>query len=517
MWTRTVSILGVPVDNLDSIETVNRILALIELYRKEHPRQDITATTGSTTQYVSTLNVDFIANAQGFGITHVNNPELLDILRKSDIVTPDGMPVIWLSALLGSKIKERVAGVDLIVALVKALALQNRSIFLLGGTEEVAQEAADQLQTDNPGLQVVGLACPQVHIDGEALVEAPQRDQLLIEEINKAAPDVLFISLGHPKQEIWFERVRHKLLVPIAIGVGGSFDILTNRLQRAPKWMQKYGLEWMYRLTQEPARLFGRYLKDALCFGYLAIPLVIYDRLNRFFAWVGASKNSKKLETSLLFLSPTKSIATIPLPERITSENCKEVSDHMEEAFAQDVLILDARKTNYIDINGIALLVRGWYRAKAAKKEFYGFGVKRRLSILLALHKVRDVFSKEIVSTSTDLTNRLLHHGHMPTLYDCVYQQGNTVVVSFFGKLDYNQNYEEYLNKFVTTIHEKDCLIDFSYCTFIDNSGFSFLLQFKQLVESGGKKLQITEVSKQLWHLFRLAGVNSLFQRVKNQ
>ena len=392
---------------------------------------------------------------------------------------------------------------DLILPLAKALGHEKKTVFLLGEEEESATEAAEILESQNPGLHVVGLACPQIHIRGEQLAEAMQRDALVLEEINKTSPDILLISLEHPKQEIWFERVRHKLRIPLVVGITESFDILKGKTKRKFKPFKFLGS-------------LGRYIWNGMTLLYLLIPLIVYHRINQFIAWLGSSPDDEKVAKSLLFLSPNRSIAVIRLPVSLNSSNCKEISQNMEEAFAQDVLMLDAQKTKHIDIEGIGLLVRAWQRAKEANKEFYGFGVKKRISTLLSLHKVWDMFSTEICSSSADLTNRLLHHTKSSTLYDSVYQNEETVVLSFFGKLDNAQNYEEYIGKFSGML-EKDCLIDFTYCSFIDNAGFSFLLHLKQIVEGNGKELQITNVSKQLYKLFKLAKLNKVFKKFQEK
>lgn len=491
------SILGVPINNLDSKEFVKQTLQLIDNYRKEHPRGDFATVGGFPVQYVTLVNLSILANINGWNWKQSRNPETIYILRKADIVSPKGLPIVWLSNLLGRTFKEKVRVTDFILPLAKALGHEKKTVYLLGEEEESTAEAADLLERQNPGLQVVGFVCPPIYIQGEQLVEANQRDALILEEINKTSPDVLFISLEHPKQEIWFERVRHKLRIPLVIGINESFDILTQKTQKFK----------LFRMLGS----FGRSIWNCITLLYLLIPLIVYHWMNQFITWLATKTGNGKVAKSLLFLSPKRSIAVIRLPVSFNSNNCKEISQNIEEAFAQDILILDAQNTNHIDIEGIALLVKAWQRAKEINKEFYGFGIKKRICTLFRLHKVWDIFSNDICLNPAELNNCLLHYTEPSQLYDSVYQNEETLVLSFLGRLDNTQKYEEYLTKFVGIL-ERDCVIDFTYCSFIDNAGFSFLLQLKQIVEGNGKKLQITKVSKSLYKLFKLAKLHKVFK-----
>jgi len=199
---------------------------------------------------VSTINLDFMARAQ-------SDPQVRRIFHRSDLNLADGAPVVWVGRLLGAKVPERVAGADLVPALMKASAEMGARVFLLGGEGGVAAEAAERLMAQYPTLVIAGTYEPP-----RAAIEELNNDEILA-RIDEARPDVLLVALGHPKQERWIDMHRERLPVSVAIGVGCVFDLLAGRTKRAPRWMQVAGLEWSYRLVQEPRRLFGRYLKDA--------------------------------------------------------------------------------------------------------------------------------------------------------------------------------------------------------------------------------------------------------------
>lgn len=510
MQPRTFSILGIPVEYLDTAETIEKIIELINIYRTEHPRNDIATKSGMPSNYISTMNLQFLSNVHGWSFRHVKHPELLNILRKSAIVTPDGMPIVWLSRWLGNPLKERVTGVDLVPLLAEVLGEEKKSMYLLGGDEKVSKQAVEHLKKVNPNLEIVGTACPHIFIEGQRLVLAQHRDSLLIEEINKASPDVLLISLGHPKQEIWFERIRRHVRVPLAIGIGGTFDFLTGKTKRAPQWMRSLGLEWLHRFYQEPIRLLSRYLYSAIHFFYLAFPLVVVHRLNQFYSYLTKTTNSYRVKDSLLFLSQKKSIAVVRLPEILASQNAQTLNQLIDEAFAQDVVLLDFQQTRHIDLEGFGLLVNTWKRAKAEHKKIFGFAVKWNVRLLMRMHKVWDLFSHNICLSPLVVTSQLAHDKEAPILYDTVHQKNNTLTLSFFGRLDNTQDSDSYLEKFIPMLLQKDCVLDFTYCTFIDNAGFCFLLKLKQFVEGNKNKLTIKGLSPQIVRQFRLANMEYL-------
>jgi 1,2-diacylglycerol 3-beta-glucosyltransferase len=231
-----VSIAGVPIDRVDMDVAVERLRdALV------HRRQ----------VQVATVNMDFLVRAQ-------RTPELMDVLGGTELNVADGMPVVWLSRLVGCPVPGRVAGADLVPRLMSELARRGAGVFLLGGEGGVAEVAASRLVRETPGLQVCGC-----HEPPRASL-ADLENSGLVEMIDSSGAAVLLVALGNPKQELWIARNRHRLPgVSVAVGVGCVFDIWAGRVARAPRWMQRAGLEWLYRLVNEPRRLARRFARDA--------------------------------------------------------------------------------------------------------------------------------------------------------------------------------------------------------------------------------------------------------------
>jgi N-acetylglucosaminyldiphosphoundecaprenol N-acetyl-beta-D-mannosaminyltransferase len=164
------------------------------------------------------------------------------------------MPLVWLSRLQGFHHVERVYGPDLMLALCERLAAKGYRHFFYGGAEGVPEQLASVLQKRFPGLQVAGTFSPPFRS------LTADEDDRIVQMINAAAPDIVWVGLSTPKQERWMAGHRERLTAPVLIGVGAAFDFLTGRKPQAPRWMQRAGLEWLFRLLTEPRRLWRRYL-----------------------------------------------------------------------------------------------------------------------------------------------------------------------------------------------------------------------------------------------------------------
>lgn len=229
-----IAVLGLPLNPLTLDEAVSAVDGLIQ--------------SGGSHQ-VATANLDFWLNS-------TEDSHLHRVLASCSLVLPDGMPLVWASRLLGTPLPERVTGVDMVPRLAALSEEKGYRIFLLGARAGVADRMAEQLRREYPRASIVGTFAP-----AENTLARMDHDEIL-ERVHAAKADILLVAFGHPKQEKWIWMHRHRLNVPVTIGVGGSFDILVGDTQRAPRWMQRSGLEWLMRYLQEPARLGPRYLRD---------------------------------------------------------------------------------------------------------------------------------------------------------------------------------------------------------------------------------------------------------------
>jgi N-acetylglucosaminyldiphosphoundecaprenol N-acetyl-beta-D-mannosaminyltransferase len=206
------------------------------------------ALTSSTPEYVVTPNAQHINNLQ-------TDDLFQEIYRHAALSVPDGVPLLWAAKFLRTPLNGRVNGTDLFEKICEMGSKKPLKIFFLGGRPGAAEKAAEILESRYPGLKIAGTYCPPYGFETNALEGQKINQQIL--EIN---PQILFVGLGSPKQEKWIYANYQELKVPMSIAIGVSFELVAGMVSRAPEWMQKSGLEWLFRLVVEPKRLWKRYI-----------------------------------------------------------------------------------------------------------------------------------------------------------------------------------------------------------------------------------------------------------------
>ena len=243
---RRVWLLGCPIDALSMDETVQRVDEIIR--------------SGVPSQHVA-LNAWGLVDVQ-------RDSRLLEIVRTSALVSADGQSVVWASRLMGHPLPERVAGPDLFLRLIDLACVRCYSVYLLGAAEDVVRATRVELEFRHPGLRIVGIHNGYYEESDSAAI---------VEEIRYSGAQMLFVAMPTPKKEYWLQDNLLLLGVPFCMGVGGTFDIVVGKIRRSPLWMQRSGLEWAYRLYQEPVRMWRRYLVGNARF----VALVLRERLRR--------------------------------------------------------------------------------------------------------------------------------------------------------------------------------------------------------------------------------------------
>ncbi|MCL4545314.1 MAG: WecB/TagA/CpsF family glycosyltransferase [Chloroflexi bacterium] len=230
--THRVNLLGVQIDAVEREAALSMVERAI-ISRRPHQ--------------VVTINVDFLKLAK-------QDSAYRHLLNTADLAVADGMPLVWASRMLGVPLPERITGMDIVCGLASRARHARYRFYLLGAAPGVAERAGAVLEERYPGAEVCGAYAPPF-----GSFSTSENDKM-VELIQAARPDVLLVAFGAPRQDIWIREYMTRLAVPVSIGVGGTLNFLAGNIRRAPSWMQEAGLEWLFRLSQEPGRLWRRYL-----------------------------------------------------------------------------------------------------------------------------------------------------------------------------------------------------------------------------------------------------------------
>lgn len=246
-----IRILGVKIEDINYHETIDKIVQFVKSQKPHH---------------IVTVNPEIIMAAQKDG-------EYQKIVNCSDLNVADGAGIWWAAKYKGQKLNSRVTGVDLIDKISALSEKKAFRIFFLGGKHKVGEMAAENLSEKYPHLKIAGFLEGHPIIKNKLTKSEELKNIAIINRILKTNPDILLVAYGAPKQEKFIARYKSKLNIPVMIGVGGAFDFISGHVRRAPKWMQNLGIEWLYRLIQQPSR-FNRIFTATVRFPWA----VIFDK-----------------------------------------------------------------------------------------------------------------------------------------------------------------------------------------------------------------------------------------------
>ena len=334
---RTVVVLGIPFKDVsfkDVVEWVNQRV------RSRCPG------------YIATANMDFIMQAW-------RDPEQQRILLEADLVVADGIPIVWLSRLMGFGLKERVTGSDLVPMFAELCAREGFSLYGLGGAPGVAEKAMECLAQRYPGLRVAGCYSPP-----KADVLAMNNVEILA-KLDAADPDILLVAFGAPKQEKWVNMHIREWRVPVSIGIGGSLDFLAGAQKRAPRIVQKCAMEWLWRMLSDPKRLFKRYISNLFFFSIALTKLFVLRYGPR-----GKMPRVMSDPTEKNVLAGLRA-KRIVFPNSADNGAVEAFRNGCADATGIGSLIVDLEQRDWLNILELGLLVEGSRVCRASGRHFY--------------------------------------------------------------------------------------------------------------------------------------------------
>ncbi len=465
-----VAMLGVPFDRV----TADRALRIVaEMIAAGRPH------------YIATANVDFAVQALG-------DVELRRILADASLVLCDGMPLVWASRLLGNPLPERVAGSDLVPLLLSEAERKGWRVFFLGGTTESLAHATANVRAIHPGLQIVGASSPPF----KPLIEMDHEG--IINEIKAARPDLLLVAFGCPKQEKWISMNFRQAGVPVAIGVGATIDFLAGTMQRAPRWMQRSGLEWVFRVLQEPRRLFRRYVTDLHVFGRAILAQLwhLHSRQDKVRGLRTAAEATPGVLCNLLRFGECLDVTTVAREARIAM--------HLAERGPH--LIVDLSRVRSIDSTGLGLLLRLRREYAANQRLLVLVAPSPVVAQALALTRVTELFAiaADRVSARELINERLAEQNVVATLDldgqdEPLAWQGEITAANAYHvweltrtQLDYSRGRDFEMN------------VNLAAVRFIDSTGVRLMVRVRKEARLRGVRLKFTDPQPSVRETLRL-------------
>jgi N-acetylglucosaminyldiphosphoundecaprenol N-acetyl-beta-D-mannosaminyltransferase len=499
-----IAILGVPFDNVTTADAIALIEQMV-LSRQPH--------------YLATANVDFLVQA-------LEDVELRRILFDAHLVLCDGTPLLWASRLLGNPLPERVAGSDLVPLLIEVAARKGYRLFFLGATPDSAERAAARLRAQHPDLVIAGHYSPPF----SHLLEM-NHDEIK-QQILAAKPDLLFVSLGCPKQEKWIAMHYRSLGVPVSAGVGATIDFLAGQVKRAPRWMQRSGTEWIFRLLQEPRRLFRRYLKDLWAFGRHILPQWWHLQFRgRKKSRPGQSSGSaRRLRDDATGIgqaidpgpSPLNQsrdklpqFQTIRFPERLDLAAVQSSASLVEQIHAdRRPCLLVMGHVQFIDSTGVGLLISLQKQLSAANRQLILLAPSNSVRRALALMRLEGFFASadDLASAQQLLLTRAREQSAAVTsrtavAFNPLLWQGEITAANAQAVWERTQA------QVMACTPRRDVIIDLSGVRFIDSTGLGLMVRAKKLARDGGANLLFTALPPPVHNVIRIARLEEFLLR----
>lgn len=472
---RTIVLFGIPFHDVTMEETLAWIDHMI---------------TARRAAYLVTANLDFAAQAS-------EDVELQRILVEAELVVCDGTPLVWASRFTGKPLRERVAGSDLVPRLAARAEKMHYRIFLLGGDPDSLQRAAERLQKNYPLL-------PPVHYYSPPFAPLHEFDNAAItEKIRQARPDILLVAFGCPKQEKWIYMHYRKLGVPCCIGVGATIDFLAGKVARAPGWLGKLGLEWLYRLSQEPRRLLGRYGKDLL---------FLFTQSLRESRAIGTSSASTEPTPANDSPSTTGGIETIRWQGALTGER----SDRFPLPSMAHPFLIDLSAVTSVDSRGLGVMLRVVRQAWAGEIAGCFFAPSPAVQLVIDATKLSRILpmADSLETAAAQLQRDAAASRLRPVATESPSTSGAALL--FNMPLRITADNAEDCGRAVRQEWEnrpalRTAVFDLSETAFIDSSGLGFLIRCHRLIgQREDSQLRLINLQDNIRNVIRVAKLESL-------
>ncbi len=468
-------VLGIPFHDVTMEETLDHMSSMIESGRPG---------------YIATANLDFTAQAS-------KDVELQRILFDAELVLCDGTPLVWASRWLGAPLRERVAGSDLMPHLFAHAEKHAFRLFLLGSTDEVLKTVIEKSAAQYPGLLIAGSYAPAY----AKLLEFDNEE--IRRQVKEAKPDILLVAMGCPKQEKWIYMNYADLGVPVSIGIGASLDFIAGKFRRAPVWMRVCGMEWVFRLMQEPRRLFNRYLFDLVFF------VRELRKQKRLLALGGAGLAEAKQGVR----ERTEGVVQYKWSGRI---DAAAVQEKTVEALSPEPefpnVLLECSEVTFIDSTGLGLFIRSFKRCKEAGGTFILFMPSPAMSRMLSTLQL----DRLIPISRSEMETIPLLKANAPGTGDLASFNPGTKALTVSLSGDITAATVEECGLTIANCWERvpastALKLDLERVSFIDSSGLGLLIKvLKRAKQRPGATFSLLNPSRNVRNFIRLANMEAV-------
>ncbi len=493
-----ILLLGIPVDRIERGELESNIERLIE-----------SSLNDKQTKFATTITALFLGKLSGFVLNDRTMPEVVSSLRHADFIGIHSKELQLIAKLLGNNVETLVSPEELLLASASLLGKYKQSMFLLGWNKDLTENIAQTLKIDFPGLKIAGIEAPGIDTKGLGLNESIQADDAIIEMINEAGPTILALSLGHPKLEIWLERIKDRLKIPLIIGVGGSFERYLARKEGKPS-SQRSLVSW--QKWKQKTTSFLHY-----CF-WLP-PLLAFNMFNHLaYNFIFKKFQKAPIVRPYLFLSKKESIYIAPFPPFVNRASWEGQLKAMDEAFEHDNIVLDFEAVRHINPSGMGLLHAIWRRMRGKNKNLFYIGINGDIRCLLKLNGAWDMIEESVKEGADEVLESLSINTEDNLLDKRIFlsidQSENQTTLSFFGRIQ-SYNMEEASGfQLEPLLDGRNLIVNLDHCTSINNLGFGFLLNLREHQKRQGKSLVIENVSPFAKNQFKYYQLDSYFKFV---
>jgi N-acetylglucosaminyldiphosphoundecaprenol N-acetyl-beta-D-mannosaminyltransferase len=422
--------------------------------------------------YVATVNLDFVMQSR-------RDPELQRILLEADLVVADGAPLIWMSGLFGPRLRERVTGSDLTPLLAEACRDNGFSIFGLGAAPGVAETALRELERRSPGLRLAGWHSP------------PKADILdmnhadILQRLRRAEPDLLLVAFGAPKQEKWINMHFRQWRIPLAVGIGGTLDFLAGVQRRAPKLVQKIGMEWFWRMLTDPRRLLGRYAANLLFLARESVRLKLLARPEKRLPRKGPSLSAEVLRHGQARLMSFHPLASSGQVESFLGE--------ARALAAQYALVLDLARAPALNSLELGVLVDLDKSCRARQRRLVLWNVRPRMKRFLRACGLTDyldvVSSREELEARLAGLNLLIREGTVLSLSEGTMNVRLPLELTVTNLDGFRDRIDREWAKLTASGRFREIDMDAAGVEFLDSAALGFLVGLKRQADQAGVAL----------------------------